>query len=336
MDEATELRLRQPHFRHVVANKKQVDGRVFFPSLRNLKAGCTIKYTLGQEFVFKRLTSLQEYKCFRDMLRTEGLRQCLPNAKDLDKAVDMYHKLKANGKDYKTLAKKYGVVALRLGDVTCAPYRPLSRTEVSILGKILQSKKRAQWLSRIARGSFANVFKFKEFEGLLSTMQMSDKPKLEVKLKNTAVRILKGGLTKTVRSYEIRATNKSLQLPWHPHILREQKLAPGITTSKLYDESLKSFIQSRLPMYPRRRDALECVSSVLVNAVAHMHKYQLGHFDIKPSNILIKWVVRGHFKNAEVVLADFDLSRELHNGWYTQHAQNVYMHHTHIYRVTRT
>ena len=31
MDEATELRLRQPHFRDVVANKKQVDGRVFFP-----------------------------------------------------------------------------------------------------------------------------------------------------------------------------------------------------------------------------------------------------------------------------------------------------------------
>ena len=76
-------------------------------------------------------------------------------------------------------------------------------------------------------------------------------------------------------------------------------------------------------MYPRRRDALECVSSVLVNAVAHMHKYQLGHFDIKPSNILIKWVVRGHFQNAEVVLADFGLSRELHNGWYTLHAHTT-------------
>ena len=131
MDETMEFKLRQPHFDDVVLYKKLIDGRIFFPSLRKLKPGFTIKFKLGEKFVQKRLVSLQKYKGFREMFMKEGLGTCLPRAKDLDQGVKIYHNLKANGEDYKTLAKKYGVVALRLGDITCAPYRPLSRTEVS-------------------------------------------------------------------------------------------------------------------------------------------------------------------------------------------------------------
>ena len=183
----------------------------------------------------------------------------------------------------------------------------------------MQSKKRVQWLTKISGGSFAQVYIFKaRLEDLLSKFQTTDKAKLEATLQTTAVRILKSSITKTVRAYEIKSTKTVLKLPWHPNLLREQQLAPGITTSKLYDENLKSFIKSGIQMYPTRRDAVECVLSALVNAVGHMHNHQWGHFDIKPSNILIKWAVRrGQFTRAEVVLADFGLSRELHNGWYT-------------------
>ena len=146
-------------------------------------------------------------------------------------------------------------------------------------------------------------------------MKMTHTHRLEVTLRNTAVRILKAGLSKTARTYEIIGTNQTLKLSWHPNILSEQKLAAGITTSKLYDESLQCFIESKLPI---SRDALAYVLSALVNAVGHMHKHHLGHFDVKPANILIKWAaVRGQFTTgAEVVLADFGLSRPLQNGEY--------------------
>ena len=36
----------------------------------------------------------------------------------------------------------------------------------------------------------------------------------------------------------------------------------------------------------------------------------MGHFDIKPANVLIKWYARGQFKGSQVVLSDFGLTRE--------------------------
>ena len=213
-DEPTILKLRQPHFGHVASNKKKVDGRVYFEKLRRLKPGCIIKYVLGQKFVLKRLVSLKTYDGFRAMLRQEGVRTCLPGLKekDLDKAVKVYNNIQANGIKYEVLATQKQVVALRLGEVTFAPYRQLSRTEVSALGKILKPQTRSQWLTRIATGSFCNVYKIKRVEDVLSGMKMVGKKKLETTLKNTAVRILKASISKTVRSYEIRANDRSLKL----------------------------------------------------------------------------------------------------------------------------
>ena len=325
--ETIELKLQQPHFADVASGDKVIDGRICFPHFRNyLKPGCTIKFVFRGKFVLKELVSFQEYVGFRAMLKNEGTGKVLPHAKDLHEGVRMYHKLRANNEGYEELAKQFGVVALRLGDVTCAPYRPLTQGEARVLGTILKTTTGVQWLTKIGAGTFATVYNFKRVrvQELLTRMQISltDKPRLEKTLCNTAVRILKARLSKTVRTYEIRATEQALQLPRHPNILWEQKLVAGITTSRLYHESLKKFIASQLQMCPTQRDALQCVLSALVNAVGHMHKYRLGHFDIKPSNVLIKWpVLRGQFTHAEVVLADFGLSRQLgENGWYTTHS----------------
>ena len=155
--------------------------------------------------------------------------------------------------------------------------------------------------------------------------------RLEMTLKRTAVRILKKGISKTVRNYELAATKRMLKLEWHHNILREQKLAPGISTSRLYDDSLKTFIKSQCRMYPSRPFALERVLSALASAVAHMHNKNIGHFDIKPANILIKWIhQRGYFKGATVVLADFGLIKGFrHNGTHTR--TFVVTTSTHIY-----
>lgn len=145
---------------------------------------------------------------------------------------------------------------------------------------------------------------------------MSGNKRLAMTLQNTAVRILKNSLSKTVRTLECQSTDRAIKklTSWHPNILREQKLCAGISTSQLYSESLKSFIKSRCPIYPSRQFALHHVLSALASAVAHMHKYNMGHFDIKPANILLKWVVRGQFQGVAVALSDFGLSRELCNG----------------------
>ena len=117
----------------------------------------------------------------------------------------------------------------------------------------------------------------------------------------------------------MNATKIALTMSWHPNLLHHQRLAPGITISPLYTESLKSFIKSKLKIFPSRRSGLQCVLLALTNAVGHMHKFNLGHFDIKPDNVLIKFIIRGNFNNVDIVLADFGLSNKLINGAYHGH-----------------
>ena len=133
--------------------------------------------------------------------------------------------------------------------------------------------------------------------------------RLTSKLKGIAVRILKKSITASSRAHEMKAAETVSRLPANRYLLQEQSLTPGVTISRLYDENLKTFVESQLPMHPTRRAGIEYVLSAVANAISHLHKYNLGHFDIKPSNILIKWArKRGYFEQADVVLADFGLS----------------------------
>ena len=86
-DHVIEFKLRQPHFNNMISdkNKKKVDARIFFDYLRRrLKTGCLLKFKLGKKFVLKKLLSFEPYFGFRDLLKTEGVRSCLPNMKDGD------------------------------------------------------------------------------------------------------------------------------------------------------------------------------------------------------------------------------------------------------------
>ena len=83
--------------------------------------------------------------------------------------------------------------------------------------------------------------------------------------------------------------------------------------ARLYDESLKQYSKC----HELNQDALKCVLSAISHGVAHLHSHQVGHFDIKPSNVLIKWShARCYFPGTSVVLADFGLTHNLNNGEY--------------------
>ena len=179
---ATILHLRNPHFGHVESNTKRVDARIFFSKYKRLKKGCLLKFVLGHKFILKRMLSMKIYNGFRNLLKGEGVKSCLPDLQDgdVDAGVEVYHKLKANGESYEVLARTFKVVALRLGEVTATPYRPLSRTEGCALGKLLKPPSRTRWLTRVASGSFADVYKLKRITDVMQAMQMLDKRGLEV------------------------------------------------------------------------------------------------------------------------------------------------------------
>ncbi len=127
--------------------------------------------------------------------------------------------------------------------------------------------------------------------------------------------MLKLSISKSVRAYELNAAKTVGLLPEHYNVLREQIVRPGVTISRLYDETLGSFIKSKMSINPSRRVGLECILMAVAGGVAHLHDHHLGHFDIKPSNILINWASqRGFFTGTTVVIADFGLTRELSRG----------------------
>ena len=130
--------------------------------------------------------------------------------------------------------------------------------------------------------------------------------------------MLKLSITKSVRAYELNAAKTVTRLPEHHNVLREQIISPGVTISRLYDETLRTLIKSGLDINPSRRVGLECILTAVAGGVSHLHAHHLGHFDIKPSNILINWASqRGFFTGTTVVIADFGLTRELKRGKYS-------------------
>ena len=92
----------------------------------------------------------------------------------------------------------------------------------------------------------------------------------------------------------------------------------------MYDESLRKYLAQALSLC---RDGLETVLTSLAQGVLHLHKHGVGHFDIKPSNVLIKWShTRGVFDGTSVVICDFGLVHELIDGMY----DDRYSTHTYI------
>ena len=130
-------------------------------------------------------------------------------------------------------------------------------------------------------------------------------------MKTYAVRMLKEHLTDRVRRIESGGTMLVSRLPEHPHVLREHVLRLGVSVSRLYDESLHQYcVKQSLD-----RVGLQTVLTAVAKGVLHLHRNNVGHFDIKPNNVLIKWShTRGIFEGTSVVLADFGLVNELKNG----------------------
>ena len=111
-----------------------------YPGYKGIKVGNIVSFSWQDSVTYKRVRGVFEYKDFESMLQAEGVQSCLPHLEDgeYERGVRVYHAFR----DYETLAKKYGVVAFRLGDVTVSPVSPLNRRQQIALMKSLS---RAGW-----------------------------------------------------------------------------------------------------------------------------------------------------------------------------------------------
>lgn len=107
--------------------------------------------------------------------------------------------------------------------------------------------------------------------------------KVAAYLKTLAVRMLRPLLSDNVFSKESNNVRLVASLPAHRNVLREHILRPGVTLSSLYDLTLKEYVRwGKL-----ERTGAQYVLLSLAKGLDHLHKNGIGHFDVKPSNILV-------------------------------------------------
>jgi ASC-1-like (ASCH) protein len=83
-----ELNVQEPYFSFIKLGKKTVEGRLGKDKYFSLQKGDLIKINnLEVEVV-----GVTKYSSFKDMLITEGIENVIPDAKDLDGAVNVYYK----------------------------------------------------------------------------------------------------------------------------------------------------------------------------------------------------------------------------------------------------
>ena len=98
----------------------------------------------------------------------------------------------------------------------------------------------------------------------------------------------------------------------HPNLVRERIVSDGISIQPLYDDDLESIVYRTGK--PLSRKDLSLVMQRIASAVHYLHEHAIGHFDIKPENILIRWPVVGATRRlncATIALADMGLAARL-------------------------
>ena len=114
---------------------KVVEARVYYPSFRKYVPGDIIKFVNRSdlsEWFLVQITYKRIYNNFREMLRKEGVKDCLPSTTGgVDAAVKTYHSFRHG--TYEELARQYRVVAYRFQRVRFDMYLADVLFDVSLM-----------------------------------------------------------------------------------------------------------------------------------------------------------------------------------------------------------
>lgn len=80
-----------PLFKCIVEGSKKADGRVVSDYIRGFKVGEELLFQASGEFVIVKITYLNFYKSFEEMLNAEGFENMIPCAKSFDEALKVYN-----------------------------------------------------------------------------------------------------------------------------------------------------------------------------------------------------------------------------------------------------
>lgn len=93
--------------------KKTVEGRVNSPFYKDIRKGSLIRlFYVGNpnDDVVCFVKNVNKYDTFEEMLKSEGISNCLPNETDLQKAISVYKGIPG----YAEKGDKYGVLAFQV------------------------------------------------------------------------------------------------------------------------------------------------------------------------------------------------------------------------------
>lgn len=91
----------------IVKGSKKAEGRIASAYIRSFKVDEELLLQASEEYVVCRITYLNFYKSFEEMLKSEGFRNMIPFAENFEEAVEVYEKFPGSGR-----VKKFGCCAI--------------------------------------------------------------------------------------------------------------------------------------------------------------------------------------------------------------------------------
>lgn len=109
-----ESRLQDPHFTNIKNGTKKIEGRPNRGKFSKMKKGDIVLWKNSKDetkIIKTQITNIHKYDTFKQMLEFEGLKNTLPNVKNMKEGVNVY--LKPSG-FYDKLVQKDGIIAIEI------------------------------------------------------------------------------------------------------------------------------------------------------------------------------------------------------------------------------
>ncbi|CAE7536471.1 unnamed protein product [Symbiodinium natans] len=105
-----ELPIMRKYLEQIRRGQKTVEGRINSGQFRRYREGDMVTFINQNQRVPCRITGIQVYWSFKEMLEGEGVGNCLADVSDVDVGVDIYHRIPS----FEQRARQSGILAIRL------------------------------------------------------------------------------------------------------------------------------------------------------------------------------------------------------------------------------
>jgi ASC-1-like (ASCH) protein len=107
---STSCPIMKKYLTYIQQGRKTVEGRINSGMFARLRVGETLVFMNQDLRVPCKITKINQYATFADMLRNDGVPACLPDVTDLNQAIDIYRKIPG----YAQKEAQFGVLAIHI------------------------------------------------------------------------------------------------------------------------------------------------------------------------------------------------------------------------------